>query len=607
MKKKLLSLFVTCCLILSFLSLPMLEGRADEKQFGAIYVGDVEMDSSNGTVYATTDATGTVTIQETYKENDPWNVKYSGNTLVLRNATIKGTGSNSNSMGAGLYYFPASENDTVQIELIGDNVINGFDDSDGTAVISSAMVFPASVTITGSGNLIVTAGKSSVNYGCYCSSITINCSGKVSFSGGESMESGYGLYGEEFVRVVSGKVYADGGKVKNEDEIDNSDGKAGKSFGIISSSLEVKGGKLTAVGGTIELKAQEIVSAGVYSQKTNIHGGTVTAIGGNVPLNGISRSFFVDGESVSVVLFPFSGSSIAAKAGNSKDAVQPLNNSPFREETDITKQITDTVYFHSNVNVTEVIVTPSATSVQKGQSKQFEAKVLGEGDVDVSVTWSVIGASSTDTTISDGGLLKVSAQETAKSLTVRAISNSDTTKSGTAVVTVTEPSNGGTDTSNPSSNSANTTSHQSGIVLKDTATKNTYKVTGNGTVEYLGNTAKKKKTVEIPNTVVSNGVRYTVTSIANNAFKNNKKLTKVVIGKNVTKIGKNAFYGCKNLKKITIKSTKLKKKSIGAKAFTKAGKKNYSKLKVIVPKQYLNTYKKLLRQKGLSVKAIVKK
>jgi hypothetical protein len=68
-----------------------------------------------------------------------------------------------------------------------------------------------------------------------------------------------------------------------------------------------------------------------------------------------------------------------------------------------------------------------------------------------------------------------------------------------------------------------------------------------------------------------NGITYKVTSIANNAFKGNKKLTKVTIGKNVTKIGKNAFSGCKNLKKITITAGNLK--TISKNAFKGINKK----------------------------------
>lgn len=146
-----------------------------------------------------------------------------------------------------------------------------------------------------------------------------------------------------------------------------------------------------------------------------------------------------------------------------------------------------------------------------------------------------------------------------------------------------------------------------GTVFKKEATGNTFKVTKiKRMVEYKGTSDTNKKVVVVPDSVIVNGIRYTVTAIADNAFKNNKKVKQIVIGKNVTKIGKKAFFGCKNLKKITIKSTKLKKKDIGAKAFKKAGKKNYNKLKVIVPKKCLKTYKKIFKQKGLSAKAVVK-
>ena len=54
-------------------------------------------------------------------------------------------------------------------------------------------------------------------------------------------------------------------------------------------------------------------------------------------------------------------------------------------------------------------------------------------------------------------------------------------------------------------------------------------------------------------------------SIAANALKGNKKVAKVVIGKNVTSIGKKAFYKCTALKTITIPS---KVKTIGESAFS---------------------------------------
>lgn len=60
---------------------------------------------------------------------------------------------------------------------------------------------------------------------------------------------------------------------------------------------------------------------------------------------------------------------------------------------------------------------------------------------------------------------------------------------------------------------------------------------------------------EIPETVTHDGVTYTVTSIGNEAFKDNTNLTDVIIPSTITSIGEGAFAGCSNLKSITVNST----------------------------------------------------
>ncbi len=62
-------------------------------------------------------------------------------------------------------------------------------------------------------------------------------------------------------------------------------------------------------------------------------------------------------------------------------------------------------------------------------------------------------------------------------------------------------------------------------------------------------------------------------TIGANALKGCKALTKFTIGQNVVKIGNGAFNGCTKLKKWTVKSAKLKAKSVGADAFKNIGKK----------------------------------
>ena len=120
-------------------------------------------------------------------------------------------------------------------------------------------------------------------------------------------------------------------------------------------------------------------------------------------------------------------------------------------------------------------------------------------------------------------------------------------------------------------------------------------------VSYKKQSTKQKKIV-IPDQVTINGYTFQVTSIAGNAFKNNKNITTVIIGKNIKRIGKKAFYGCKSLRNITIKTKLLKKNTVGSKAFTIAGCKTNKNFKFKVLKKKLKLYKKILRKKGLSKK-----
>ena len=137
---------------------------------------------------------------------------------------------------------------------------------------------------------------------------------------------------------------------------------------------------------------------------------------------------------------------------------------------------------------------------------------------------------------------------------------------------------------------------QKGKTITEPASDNDYKVTKpaakNGTVE-LSKADKTKSNVAVPDTITVDGVTYKVISISKDAFKGNKKLKKVTIGKNVTKINANAFNGCKNLKTVTVKSTQIK--TVGKNAFKGIN----AKAKIKVPKNKLSYYKKLFAKKGL--------
>lgn len=139
--------------------------------------------------------------------------------------------------------------------------------------------------------------------------------------------------------------------------------------------------------------------------------------------------------------------------------------------------------------------------------------------------------------------------------------------------------------------------------IGDTRTINsvTYQVTrttsSDPRVKVVGCTKQTQTSLTIPTYITFGGVRYKVTNIAANAFRDMPNLTTLVIGKNLIKINQAAFYNCPRLKTITIYSKKIT--SVGAKAFSKT----YANAKVNVPNAYIKKYKNYLQDAGLNVKA----
>lgn len=152
-----------------------------------------------------------------------------------------------------------------------------------------------------------------------------------------------------------------------------------------------------------------------------------------------------------------------------------------------------------------------------------------------------------------------------------------------------------------SDNTSKTDTVKKGKVFTDSKTKAKYKVTSVGavnTVSYTASTNKNAVSISVLDSVKLNGITFKVTSIGAGALKSNKKLKKLTIGSSIKTIGKNAFLGCKKLSSVTIKTTQLTDKSVGANAF-----KGISvKAKIKVPAKKLTVYKKILKKKGVSGK-----
>lgn len=141
---------------------------------------------------------------------------------------------------------------------------------------------------------------------------------------------------------------------------------------------------------------------------------------------------------------------------------------------------------------------------------------------------------------------------------------------------------------NSTVNGAPSVSFEIGRELEDNGIK--YRIIdAAGNLSAIGLTSDSKN-VTISDNVNCSGYNLTVTDIAQNFMKRNKKAKKVTIGANVASIGKEAFYKCKKLKKVTVKSTKIA--SIGKKAFGK----NAKGFTVKLPKSCKKAYKKLLKK-----------
>ena len=154
-------------------------------------------------------------------------------------------------------------------------------------------------------------------------------------------------------------------------------------------------------------------------------------------------------------------------------------------------------------------VTPSTKTVILGGTAQFETTLGGsayKGAVS-KATWSVANATSSSTKINENGLLTVGADETATSLTIKAVSKVDNTKSAIAAVTVSNV---------PTSNYTITAiAGENGSISPNGLT--TVNKGDNKTFTFTPNSGYKIGTVTVNDvTVIPTGNSYTITNIKEN-------------------------------------------------------------------------------------------
>ena len=103
--------------------------------------------------------------------------------------------------------------------------------------------------------------------------------------------------------------------------------------------------------------------------------------------------------------------------------------------TDISEYAVVKVYENQPIQVS-VEITPANAVVKTGGTQEFTAKVEGPEGIDTSVVWTLEGNNSTNTKISENGVLTVAADETAETVTVKATSKEDERVTTVAEVTI---------------------------------------------------------------------------------------------------------------------------------------------------------------------------
>lgn len=275
--------------------------------------------------------------------------------------------------------------------------------------------------------------------------------------------------------------------------------------------------------------------------------------------------------------------------------------------SDVTGTCTVTVTENTTpkiIKVSSIAITPKSVSLKKGATSQLRVSIAPSNATNKAVLWA--SSKSSVATVSQSGLVRAVSAGTA---TITVTARDGSKKSAICTITVTD-------------DSAKQPEIEDGETYEAGNCSYTVTSLSKQTVAFSDSDDTK---VIIPDTVTLGTKTYTVTSIEKEAFKNNKKITSVTIGKNIESIGNSAFEGCTKLKNVNIKSTSLT--GIGSKAFSKckllktikisskklktvgknAFKGIHKKATIKVPSSKLKKYKKLLAKKGQSKSVKIKK
>lgn len=331
---------LSLCLILALLPATAFAQTAapEEETSPPITVGGVDLESTaaNPVAYAITDESGNVATEGANDTN--YNVKWDGETLTLRNATVKVV---ENEHSAAI-----ERSAPFTLKLEGRNTLTSLENTHAGKGISATIedygtvdpTVPYALTICGDGSLDVTG----ITEGIALAGNLIIKSGTVTATA-TTAQSTYPSFGIGTMEV--GNIYIEGGKVT---AIGGASSTFSAGFYIMVMSNEntgqvpggtvrITGGEVTAVGGEItETDEEEPVpispgSFGIFTMITS-------------DSDNVSPTFTNGAISVS----PMEGEAIEVQAGADADTATAIPGSPFDNgDHDITDAVSDEAYFHS--------------------------------------------------------------------------------------------------------------------------------------------------------------------------------------------------------------------------------------------------------------------
>ena len=226
MKKRLLSVLLSLCMVLSLLPAvsPMVSAAAPT----AVYVGGINV---VGGGYWLGDGEGGITSDGASASDYTVHYDSATNTLTLNGATI------TKCHEWSTYYTAAiAANGDLNLELLGDNYVTGKDFDYSYGVYQSN----GTLTISGSGTLTATGGTATTwSYGIYSSSTEINGGTIVAVASTAGNQS-VGFFGFNSITITDGEVTATGGLAQDTSGYPISAGLNS------NSTIEISGGNVTA-------------------------------------------------------------------------------------------------------------------------------------------------------------------------------------------------------------------------------------------------------------------------------------------------------------------------------------------------------------------------